>query len=75
MTDVIRTKARRWGNSIGFVLPASARKELRLKPGQEVEITVKQAKNPLQELWGSMKWDKATDEILRDVRKNESKWL
>jgi antitoxin component of MazEF toxin-antitoxin module len=77
MSDIIRTKARRWGSSIGFVLPATTRKNLRIKPGQDVEISIRVAQNPLKDLWGALpRTDIPTRELLEQTRKEtiESKW-
>jgi len=38
---IIKSKVKRWGNSLGLVLPKALVEEERLKEGEEVEVTVR----------------------------------
>jgi antitoxin component of MazEF toxin-antitoxin module len=72
----IVTKAKQWGNSVGAIIPTSKIKELSIKPGDEIEITVKKKHNVLKELFGSIQIKKPTKVILKEVREDmKSKWM
>jgi len=45
-------KTRKWGNSIGVVLPKKTVETLRIKAGDEILLDIQQKKDPLQELFG-----------------------
>lgn len=74
---MIITKTRKWGSSIGIVIPKNVAKELKIRENQEVYVTVKPKDNPLKELFGigKGKITKSTEEILKDSRKNISKYF
>ena len=40
---ITKTKVKRWGNSLGIVLPKTIVDEEGLKEGEEVEVTVRKA--------------------------------
>lgn len=65
-------KTKRWGSSLGIVIPKAVVEELHLSENQEVEIEMHAATNPLQELFGFAKRrgiKKSTEEIIRETRK------
>jgi bifunctional DNA-binding transcriptional regulator/antitoxin component of YhaV-PrlF toxin-antitoxin module len=74
---VIQTKVKKWGNSLGVIIPAEAVMKLNLKPEQKIEIEVKEKKeNILKELFGGIKFDGSIKQIIGENRKNlESKWM
>lgn len=58
ITDMesVVAKARKWGNSIGVILPRDIVEKVGIRDGSEVELLVgKKEKNVLRELFGSMK--------------------
>ncbi len=66
---------KKWGNSLGLVLPADVVKAEHLKPGEEVRITVERKHNVLKEMFGAVKFKRPIEKILREVDKEmESKW-
>ncbi|MAF35352.1 hypothetical protein CMO91_05930 [Candidatus Woesearchaeota archaeon] len=67
-------KTKQWGNSLAVIIPSKKAKELSLKPNDEVNFEVEKKANPLKALFGSMSFDKPTEEILKEARKGESKW-
>ena len=72
----IEVKTKRWGNSIGIVIPSETVEKLNLVPEQKVIIEITKEDNVLKELFGSFKFKKPTEQILKEVRKDfESKWL
>jgi antitoxin component of MazEF toxin-antitoxin module len=63
-----RARVRRWGSSLGIVVPSQVAKELRLKAGDEVVLEIDQA--GIEEAFGSSKdWvvdpQKLKDELRR----------
>ena len=72
----IEVKTKKWGNSIGIVIPSETVEKLNLVPEQKVIIEITKEDNVLKELFGSFKFKKPTEQILKEVRKDfESKWL
>ncbi len=72
----IETKTKKWGNSIGVVIPAETVERLKLKPGEQITIDVEKKQNVLKELFGSLRFTRSTKMILEEVREElEGKWL
>ncbi len=71
---MVITKTKQWGNSLAVIIPKENVVELRLKPGQEVNIRIEQKSNALKELFGSIKFNKTSEELLKESRKSTSKW-
>lgn len=72
------SKTRKWGSSIGIIIPKKVAKELKIRENQEVFFDVKPKDNPLIELFGSLKplkFKKPTSELLKELRSNESKYI
>lgn len=68
-------KTKKWGNSLGVVLPADVVKKEHLKPGEEVAIRVERKKNVLQEMFGALKFKGSPEKTIKELRKElESKW-
>ena len=54
--ETVVAKARKWGNSVGVILPKEVVEKTGIKPGSDVELLVSaKQKNVLKELFGSMK--------------------
>lgn len=70
-------KTKKWGNSLAIIIPKDEAKKLRLKENQEVTIEIKPARDVLKELFGfaKSKTRKSTEEILRETRKDISKYF
>jgi len=75
-TMVIEVKTKKWGNSIGVVIPSKTAHKLKLRSEETVLIEITKKDNVLKELFGSLKFNKPTDQILKEVREDlEGKWL
>jgi len=64
----VHARVRRWGSSLGIVVPSEIAKELRLKAGDEVVLEIDQA--GIEEAFGSLRdWtvdpQKLKDELRR----------
>ena len=64
----IETKTRKWGSSIGVVLPKEVVDEIGIKPNEKITIDIK--KRPLaKEFFGLLKdWKRPTQEIKDEMR-------
>lgn len=71
------TKTRRWGNSLGVRIPKDVVNEMRLTENQEIVLEIKPKENVLKELFGFAKGktSKSTEDILKEARKNTSKYF
>ena len=73
---VIKVKAKQWGHSIGLIIPKETIDNLKIKPGEDLMIQVERKKNPLKELFGTLKSKKSTEQMIKEVRKElGSKWM
>lgn len=73
---VIELKTKQWGNSIGIVIPTEIIKEMKIKIGEEIKISIDKKENPLKELFGALKFNKSTEQILKETREDmKSKWI
>ena len=56
MTETIKTKLQRWGNSFGIVLPMKVVEKENLSEGKEITITVdSKEKTKVKEVFGILK--------------------
>ena len=72
MQTMVKTK--KWGHSIGVVLPTNFVKEQHIKPGEQIIINVEKKTNVLRELFGALPELKDID--LKEIRKElDSKYM
>lgn len=72
----IEVKTKKWGNSIGLIIPSEAIERLNIRPEEEVVIEIGKKKNVLRELFGTMKSKKTARQMLNETRiKMKSKWM
>ena len=60
------TRIRKWGRSFGVVLPMKKIKEEGLKENDVVSLLVLKNANSLKETFGTLKFKKSTQQILRE---------
>ncbi len=72
----IEVKTKKWGNSLGIIIPNKEAEKLKLKPKQKLRIDIHiTTENPLKEMFGAYKFKRPTEEILKEIRGEfESKW-
>ncbi len=69
-------KARKWGNSIGVILPKDVVEKIGIKEGSELHLLVgKNEKNVLRQLFGSMKGKEKTKQSTAELMKEIDKEL
>ena len=73
ITDMesVVTKAKKWGNSIGVIIPKEVAEREGIKEGNPVELMVRRPRNPIKETFGILKgkFKKSTDELMRETDK------
>ena len=74
---MIIAKTKKWGNSLGVIIPKNEVNKMNLKEEQEIVITIGKKENPLKELFGAFKNNPITKEEFLKFRKEfeASKWL
>ena len=65
----IEVKTKKWGNSIGIIIPSETVERLRIKPEEKIVIQIEKKTNVLREMFGSMKSKKSSEQMLQEVRK------
>ena len=67
-------KIRKWGNSMGILISKKDVEKLGFHEGQDVQVKLESKSNPLKEMFGQFPNPKPTEEILKELRKNTSKF-
>lgn len=66
----IKAKTKKWGNSIGILIPKEAVRKEKIKPDQEVVIVL--TSKPITkagDLMGTMKFSKPTAQLMKELDK------
>ena len=66
----IKVKTKKWGNSIGILIPKEAIRKENIKPDQEVTVLI--SAKPItkgNDIWGTLKFKESTEELMREVDK------
>jgi len=72
----IEVKTKKWGNSIGIIIPSEMIERLNIKPEEKISIEIDKKTNVLKEMFGTMKSKKTAKQIVSEARKDlESKWM
>jgi len=73
----IEVKTKKWGNSVGLIIPSEVVARLNIRPEEKIVIEIEEKKeNVLGEMFGTMKSKKSAKQIVKEVRKDfESKWV
>ena len=64
----IKARTKKWGNSIGIIIPKEIIRQQNIKPDQEVTLMI--GKKPItrgRDIWGTMKFKESTEELMREV--------
>lgn len=65
---VLKVKVRKWGNSLGVVIPKETVKEKNVKAGDEVYAEIRKPSD-IKKIFGSLKeWKRDTQEIKDEAR-------
>ncbi len=72
----VEVKTKKWGNSIGIIIPSETVERLNIKPEEKIVVEITKESNVLKEMFGTMKSNKTTRQMLDENRKvMESKWM
>jgi antitoxin component of MazEF toxin-antitoxin module len=63
----VLTKAKKWGNSVGLVIPAEIVRAEKIRPGDSVEVAVRRRVPRLEELGGTVKLRRGLENLLREM--------
>jgi bifunctional DNA-binding transcriptional regulator/antitoxin component of YhaV-PrlF toxin-antitoxin module len=65
----ICSQVRKWGSSVGVVIPKEAAKKAGVRDGDKVCIIISKEKNPFDETFGSLKGKlkRPTEKILKEI--------
>ena len=62
----VETKLKRWGRSFGIIIPMDKVREASLKENEGLKIIIKKKENPLKKHFGTFKFKRSTDEMLKE---------
>jgi len=66
----LKSKLRKWGNSLGVVVPQNFIETEKAKEGDEVILFItKEKDNVLKEMFGTFKFKKPVEELMKEVDK------
>lgn len=68
MEQTFKSVARRWGNSLGVVIPSNVIQKENLKENSEITLKIVK-KSPFEELFGSIKFKRPVKEIVEELKK------
>ncbi|MBI2672085.1 hypothetical protein HYX16_04075 [Candidatus Woesearchaeota archaeon] len=63
----VKTRLKRWGNSLGLVIPKS--KNEKMREGEEVIAIVIKKQNVLKETFGTFKFKKTVQQMMKEIDK------
>ncbi|MEK6895318.1 MAG: hypothetical protein AABX48_02250 [Nanoarchaeota archaeon] len=66
------TKLKKWGKSFGVIVPMDKIKNANLKENETLDIRVTKKQNPLRKHFGSFKFKRTTEELLKET--DEESW-
>lgn len=68
---IVRTVAKKWGNSIGVLIPRDVASKEKIKEGQKLDIIIMKPNNVLKETFGMAKglFKEPTQKIKDNLRK------
>lgn len=69
--ETIKATTKKWGSSVGIIIPKQIAEKEGIKPGQKIEVILrKPAKVDMNKVFGSLKdWKRPTEKILKQVDK------
>ena len=65
----VEAKVRKWGRSFGVVIPKEKIKEEGIKENETITLLIGKKKNVLKETFGTLKFKKSTDRMMREIDK------
>ena len=73
---MVEVVAKKWGNSIGIIIPKEIADELGLRDGSKITAAFRKPKKTvLEEMFGALEFSEPTEKLLAESRKGFSKWM
>lgn len=63
----VEAKVRKWGRSLGVVIPKEKIKEEGIKENETIKLLIAKRTNVLKETFGTLKFKKSTDEMMQEI--------
>ena len=66
----IKAKTKKWGNSIGVLIPKEVVEEEKIKPNQEITLMI--STKPItrgRDIFGTLKFNESTEKLMRERNK------
>ncbi len=63
----VTSQVRKWGSSVGIVIPKEAAKRANVKEGDTIRLLVMGKNNPIAETFGIAKLKRPTKKILEEI--------
>ena len=69
LMEQFHARPKKWGSSLGIVIPSEIVQEAAIKSGQEVVVFISQAApNPLiKKMFGTLKLKKPTQQVMKEI--------
>ena len=67
ITMIAKTIVKKWGNSLGLIIPNKIAREENIKPEDEVIVDIKKRQN-IMKLFGSLKLKRSSQEMKDEAR-------
>lgn len=68
----LEVKVRKWGRSLGVVIPQDVAKKEKIRENDSVEILIRKKSNAIKETFGSLRFTKSTQKMLDET--DEELW-
>ncbi|MBI2970991.1 MAG: AbrB/MazE/SpoVT family DNA-binding domain-containing protein [Candidatus Aenigmarchaeota archaeon] len=66
----MEAKVRKWGRSIGIVIPVEIAEKEKIKVNDNVEIFIRKKSNAIRETFGTLRLKEPTEKILKEIDKD-----
>jgi len=63
----LQTKVRKWGNSLGIVIPLNKVKKEDIGEGTEINVLIQKKENVLRETFGTFKFKKSVQKMMYEI--------
>ena len=64
----LKAEIRKWGHSLGIIIPKQFVKKLNLKERETVELKLKKTSGDLMSLFGTLKFKESTEKIKKELK-------
>ena len=65
--QILRTEVKKWGHSLGIIIPTVIAKKLALNEHEKIEVKLKKTGH-IMELFGALKFKEPTEKIKKELK-------